>query len=267
MPKKKIIFYALLTFSVFILIYLGTLSVKNFKNKSASTDALKNTFDINTISPFSINKIVYFSSANANSKINPNSSFTILDLFQYTDIAIFINNNNLDENFSAKNTLKTLNLSNIEFSLSPTIGTPNLYFKDLNKFAVAEFDQNKKIENNLNFEISSKDEINYSEPILYNNCANPITLSYVNTGIRSDYTLTDNISHISYDGSLIKRCGVTLNSISCKISFVINITNNLDEHFSCPIIIHVPLSTESSTIYDGNLILNSSVDYKFLQMK
>ena len=77
----------------------------------------------------------------------------------------------------------------------------------------------------------------------------------------------DNISNISYDGSLLKNCNITLNSIACKISFLIDIVNNLDEVYECPITLSIPLSTESSTIYDGSLILNSSLDYKFIKIK
>lgn len=244
--------------------FLCFFSFKIFSQKLREKIAMQRAFDINLESPFSVNKIVYFSSANANSEINANSSFTISNLYQYTDIAIFINNNS-NENYDAKNTLKKVSVSNISFKLNPSIGTPNLYYKNINDFTNANFDESKKIENSIDFEVSSENEIDYSKPILYNNCANPITFCYVNSGIKSDYTLTDNMSHISYDGSLLKRCGITLNSIACKLSFVINITNNLDETYSCPFILNIPLSTENSTVYDGGLILNNSVNYNFIK--
>lgn len=266
MPKKKYIFYVVLTLLILLLFFLSFLSIKSFTQNLKSTKAMENALNVDLTSPFSVNKIVYFSSANAKSEINANSSFTINDLYQYTDIAIFIKNNVNDGNYNAKNTLKSVSLSNISFSLQPSIGTPNLYFKNINDFANNSFDESKKIENNLDFEVSSEDEIDYSKPILYNNCANPITLCYVNSGLKSNYTLTDNMSHISYDGTLLKRCGITLNSIACKLSFVINITNNLDEVYSCPFILNIPLSTESSTVYDGSLVVNNSVNYNFIKL-
>lgn len=266
MSKKKYIFYAILVLLTLLLFFLIFLSFKLFTQNFKSTKAMKNALNMNISSPFSVNKIVYFSSANAKSEINANSSFTISDLYQYTDIAIFLNNNANDGNYDAKNTLKSVSLSNISFNLKPSIGTPTLYFKNINDFANNSFDESKKIENNLDFEVSSEDEIDYSKPILYNNCANPITLCYVNSGLKSDYTLTDNMSHISYDGTLLKRCGITLNSIACKISFIVNITNNLDEVYSCPFILNIPLSTESSTVYDGSLVVNNSVNYNFIKL-
>ncbi len=266
MNRKKILFYIIFILSTLLLLLLSFLSVKFFIQKAQSKKALQNSLSIDVSSPFSVNKIVYFSSANAKSEINANSSFTISDLYQYTDIAIFLNNNANDGNYDAKNTLKSVSLSNISFNLKPSIGTPTLYFKNINDFANNSFDESKKIENNLDFEVSSEDEIDYSKPILYNNCANPITLCYVNSGLKSDYTLTDNMSHISYDGTLLKRCGITLNSIACKISFIVNITNNLDEVYSCPFILNIPLSTESSTVYDGSLVVNNSVNYNFIKL-
>ena len=186
------------------------------------------------------------------------------DLYQSTDIAIFINNN-ADGNFNLKNTLKKVNLSNINFTLSPSIGTPKLYYKNLNDFATTSYNENNIIENNLEFNISSENEIDYSTPTLFNNCANPITLNYVNSNIKNDYTLTDNISNLSYDGSLLKYCNITLNSISCKLSFLITITNNLDEIYTCPLILTIPLSTENATIYDGNLIITDNTNYNFIK--
>ena len=88
-----------------------------------------------------------------------------------------------------------------------------------------------------------------------------------NSNLKSDYTLSDNLSHISYDGSLLKRCFITLNSIACKLSFTITITNNLDEVYSCPFVLTLPLSTENSTIYNGSLILDSKENYNFIKTK
>ena len=81
----------------------------------------------------------------------------------------------------------------------------------------------------------------------------------------NNFTLADDISNLSYDGNLLKTCNITLNSIACKISFNMIIENNLDETYTCPMILNVPLSTESSTIYDGTLTLVDKVDYKFIK--
>ena len=263
MHNKKNLFYF---FYIVVIILLGVLVFFSFKEFEKTLCCYKFAQDLSALnldSPFSINKIVYFSSANADSNINSNSTFTIQNLYQYTDIAIFLNNNS-DGEFNARNTLKNVRITDISYSLSPSIGTPNIFYKNINDFAKSSFDENNKIENELNFEVSSDDEIDFSRPILFNNTANPITLCYVNSGLKNDFTLPESVSNLSYDGSLLKNCNITLNSIACKISFVITILNNLEETFRCPVVLNVPLSTESSTLYDGSLVLNQETDYKFL---
>ena len=138
-------------------------------------------------------------------------------------------------------------------------------YKNINNFAKSSFDINNLINDTITFETTSEDEIDYSKPILYNNCANPITLCYVNSKIKDNYTLSAEIENLEHNGSLLKTCGITLNSISCQVSLVINITNNLDETFTCPLTLNIPLSTESSTIYDGNLTLKDSTNYNFIK--
>lgn len=264
MLKKKIIFYCIFILSFLILILTSTLFYKDIMPIVYSNNCMKSVYNFNPYSPFSVNKIVYFSTANAESTINQNSSFTINNLYQITDIAIFINNNS-NGNYTNDNTLKKVTLSDIKFNLAPNTGEPNLYYKNLNDFAKNTFDINNKIEQSIEFDTTSENEIDYTSPILYNNAANPITLSYVNSNIINNFTLADDISNLSYDGNLLKSCNITLNSIACKISFNIIIENNLDEIYTCPMILNVPLSTENSTIYDGTLTLVDKVDYKFIK--
>ena len=264
MLKKKIIFYCILILSFLMLILTSTLFYKNILPIVYSINCMKNECNFNSSSPFSINKIVYFSTANAESTINQNSSFTINNLYQITDIAIFINSNS-NGNYTNENTLKKVTLSDIKFNLSPNTGEPSLYYKSLNDFAKNTFDINNKIEHSIVFATTSENEIDYTSPILYNNAANPITLSYVNSNIINNFTLADDISNLSYDGHLLKTCNITLNSISCKIAFNMIIENNLDEIYNCPMVLTMPLSTENSTIYDGKLVLTDNVDYRFIK--
>lgn len=267
MHKRKIILYILLFLTIMLLMYLCFIVYKdiNYKLKQENNEKSMYEFiDNNKKEIFTIDRITYFSSANGTSTINSNSSFNIANLDQYTDIAIFINNH-AGENFTLENTLKSVKLSEIKFNLSPTMGTPKLYYKNINTFAKPEYDKNQEINDTLEFLISSEDEIDYSNPALYNNCANPITLSYVNSHIKENYTLTENISNISYDGSLLKRCNITLNSISSELSFTITIVNNLDEVYTCPVILQIPLTTENLTVYDGSLTLKQDVNYKFIK--
>lgn len=267
MHKKTIIITILLVIFSIILIVLSTILFKNLGNQKGCIDNYLEFSYNNDKQIFSIDKITYFSNCSADISTNSNSSFTISDLYQYTDIAIFINNHTDEFNgeYTAENTLKTVTLSDIQFSLKPNYGTPSLYYKNINDFAKSSYNNDNLINDNITFNTTAEDEIDYSKPILYNNCANPITLCYVNSKIKDKYTLSDTIGKLEHNGSLLKNCGITLNSISCQVSLIVNITNNLDETFTCPLTLNIPLSTENSTIYDGNLTIKDSTNYNFIK--
>ena len=142
-----------------------------------------------------------------------------------------------------------------------------LYFKSINNFAKSEFSDENLINDTLDFEITSSNEANLDTPILYNNLANPIVLSYVNSNIKTDYTLTDTSTPITYDGTLLKKCEVLLNSISSSLSFDIHITNNLDEEFKCSVYLDIPLESEEESIYDGSVTLRKDTNFTFYRYK
>ena len=301
MKKSDIILSIILLIGIVLLAVLLPIVLKTAKTYAASNDFADSFVKFqqeNVETIFSIDKITYFSSCNAKGDTNSNSSFTISDLYQYTDIAIFLNpynenssneiairenssnENQISENLSSqnstgkksssenlisKNTLKSVTISDIEYDLKPSIGTQNLYYKSISDFAKPEFHEENLVKDSITFDTTSENEIDYSKPILYNNCANPITLCYVNSNLKDNYTFSNDISNLTYNGSLLKMCGITLSSLNCQISFTITITNNLDEKYSCPLILNIPLSTESSTIYDGNLTIKDSANYKFIK--
>ena len=176
-------------------------------------------------------------------------------------MALFISNTT-GEN-TLENTLKKVSIENINFNNMPSLGEPKLYFKSINNFSNSKIIEENIIQDKLDFDVTSQDETNLDTPTLYNNLANPITLSYTNQNIKSDYTITDTSSPITYDGSLLKKCNILLNNISCSLSFDILITNNLDQNFNCTVYIDIPLENETKTIYDGNIILKQNTNLNF----
>lgn len=258
---KEIIFYITFIFSLILLIFLSNIVYTQFFNKICFENYIFDISDRNISNVFKIDKIVFFSSCHSDSTINSNNTTTINNLQQYTDIAIFINNSNT--NYTLENTLKSVSINNISFNVTPVLGTPNLYYKSLNDFAKPQYDENNLIDSDLTFSISSEDNIDYSKPILYNNCANPITLSYVNSGIKDNYTISNENNSIIYDGSLLKRCNILLNDLSTSISFTINIENNLGDKFSCPVYLNIPLQGGNSSIYNGSYTYTYNPGYNF----
>ena len=284
---KKIILTIIL---VILIIILGIIS-KQFIQKQIAKKSFENEVldfaNKNQKTIFSIDKIVFFSSCDSKNKTSSQTNFTIENLYAYTDIAIFIDNNILEnkneqinsesnsiennetnmeeqkETLTAENTLKNVKITNIKFTKKPGIGNGNIYYKNVNNFAKSEINEKNKIENELQFETTSENETNLDKPILYNNCANPITLSYINQNIKTDYTMTDTQNPITYNGKLLKRCGISINSISTSISFDIEIENNKNQKFKTTVYFDIPYEDTDKSIYDGSIVVEKNTNFNF----
>lgn len=266
MDKKKKI-ATIITFLLFIIVFiLGYLLFQKYVLKSNFEKDILSFANKNDKTVFQINKIVLFSNCDAKNKTSSSTNFTIENLYQYTDMAIFTNHSSTEEK-TLENTFKKVSISNIQYHTLPELGNPKLYFKGIGQFAKSDLIEENEIKDRLDFTITSEDEANLETPTLYNNLANPITLSYVNQNIKSDYTITDTSTTITYDGSLLKRCNIALNLIACSLSFDIYITNNLDEEFKSTVFIDIPLEAQGKSIYDGNISLTQNTNFVFYRYK
>lgn len=263
MNKKKIILTIITILLLLIVFFLTYIVSKKYILKNEFEKSILPFADKNQTTIFEINKIVLFSSSDAKNKNISANNYTIENLYQYTDIALFISTPLEEKNL--KNTFKKVSIENINYITKPTLGEPKLYFKSISNISKSDIADENIIQEKLEFNITSEDEANLNAPTLYNNLANPITLSYINHNIKSDYTLTDTSTPITYDGSLLKKCNILLNDISCSLSFDIFVTNNLDENFKCTVFIDIPLEDSNKTIYDGNILLKKDTNLKFYQ--
>lgn len=258
---KQIIFIILIIVLIVILFFLFNHIYNQLRKKKEFENEILSFSEKNEETVFSINKIVFFSSCDSKNKTSSQTNFTIENLYAYTDIAIFIDNG--QKEISSENTLKNVKITNIKFTKQPESGTGNLYYKNVNNFAKSEIDENNKIENELQFETTSEDEVDLNKPVLYNNCANPITLSYVNQNIKTDYTMTDTQNPITYNGKLLKRCGVSVNSINTSISFDIEIQNNKKQKFRTTIYFDIPYEDGDKSINDGSIVVEKNMNFNF----
>lgn len=258
---KQIIFIILIIVLIIILFFLFNHIYNQLRKKKEFENEILSFSEKNEETVFSINKIIFFSSCDSKNKTSSQTNFTIENLYAYTDIAIFIDNG--QKEISSENTLKNVKITNIKFTKQPESGTGNLYYKNVNNFAKSEIDENNKIENELQFETTSEDEVDLNKPVLYNNCANPITLSYVNQNIKTDYTMTDTQNPITYNGKLLKRCGVSVNSINTSISFDIEIQNNKKQKFRTTIYFDIPYEDEDKSINDGSIVVEKNMNFNF----
>ncbi len=263
MNRKKTILTIITILLLLIVFCLTYIVSKKYILKNEFEKSILPFADKNQTTIFEIKKIMLFSSSDAKNKNISANNYTIENLYQYTDIALFISTPLEEKNL--ENTFKKVSIENINYTTKPTLGEPKLYFKSINDFSKSDITDENIITDKLEFNITSENEANLNTPTLYNNLANPITLSYINHNIKSDYTLTDTSTPITYDGSLLKKCNILLNDISCSLSFDIFVTNNLDKNFKCTVFIDIPLEDSNKTIYDGNILLKKDTNLKFYQ--
>lgn len=263
--NKKIVLTIITIILFFVVLLLAYLVFYKYFLKKNFENTVLDFSSKNQETIFEINNVTFFSSCDAKNKSASSSNFTIENLYQFTDMAFFISSPK--EEKTLENTLKSLYIDNITFSKKPNLGNANLYYKNFYNFAKSDIVDNNLISNKLDFNISSEDEANLDIPTLYNNLANPIVLSYVNTNIKTDYTITNTNSPITYDGSLLKKCEVLLNSIRASLSFDVYLTNNLDQEFKTTITIDIPLESDNESIYDGSVTLKKDSNFIFYRYK
>lgn len=218
---------------------------------------------------FSIDKLYLCSSANAIDK-SVNKNMKDLDIYQYADIAIYINNKNSEEELTYRNTISKLYIDNIEIETVSDIGEKSLNYTNSLNFGRNTDVQNVTASDKIDFDIiyvnSENNQADYSNPTFYTDCSNPITLKYINKNIVTGYSMDKNTS-ISFDGKLLKQANIAMENIKCNIRFKINLVNNNDEEFSCWMNFDIPLDE----LYEKGITIKTAQTkgdkYNFFCMK
>jgi len=260
--NKKVL--KLITLLVAILIICAIIYFSFIQNifikKSLEKDSTSFSI-LNEAVPFSLNKIILFSSATAETgSVNQTLS---LNISQYCDIGIYLNNMDKENTF-----IKSLYINNISFD-SPELGTPLLYKKHINDLGKCSFNDELIIENEFSFNIiEHTNELNYENYELLNNGTTPISLGFYNKNLKENF-LTDT-TEILYNGTLLKDALIPQNSLNCSVSFSINIITNTDKHYMCNVSFDIPFEDEDGSIYDTGYAtkeFNSNETNKFIRIK
>ena len=235
----KLLFLLIIILFVCIIIYFSFMRdifiKRNFEKENMSFSS------INENIPFSLNKIILFSSATAETD-SVNQSLS-LDISQYCDIGIYLNNTDKENTF-----IKSLYINNISIS-SPELGTPCLYKKRINDLGGCSFNEESIINDEFYFNmIEYTSELNYNNYELLNDGSTPISFGFYNKDIKKDFITSD--TQVSYNGTLLKGALIPQTSLNCNISFTINIITNKDEHYICNINFDIPFEDEEGSIYD-----------------
>ena len=251
--KRKILFiFAVVLLIIIILIYANLIHLNIYRRHFAKEN--ERIHKINETKVFKVDKIILCSSANA-IDLSEEQNLKDLNIYQYTDIAIYLDNG---EELSNNNTVKELYIDNISIE-GNNIGKKSLTYKNTLNFGLKQEIEEAKETQDINFNIvytnQENSQVNYNEANFFTDCSNPITLEYLNYDIKTGFNMEENKS-IVFDGSILKEANVSTKDLECKVKFRINIINNENQKYSCPINIKIPLKD----IYTGTTMKAKNTD-------
>lgn len=218
---------------------------------------------------FTIEKIIFFSNAFVidNSK---NQNLQNIDIGQYTDIAIYINNKNSSEELTDENTVKELYIDNIKITSNSEKGEKMLGYKNplyFAKYKGLEAPKNNRIDFNIISTNKDNKESTYGSPSFYQDCSNPISLGYINKNLATGLSV-DSGSSVSLDGKILSLANITLEDLVFTMSFDIHIINNKNEEFVCYINKPILSEQENNSIFNGYIATQFSPSpgtYQFIR--
>lgn len=306
----KPIFLIIFIILIILLFIYGNIIGRNLKYSKFANENVR-VYENNKNPVFKVEKILICSSANA-VDLSEQQNLQDMNIYQYTDIAVYINNG---EELSNENTVKELYIDNISLQGSHDVGKKELNYKNILNFGlkkdtstktsvqenaeistgnvfdslmnntvnssvkstniveditsndnntsdslvsnenIEEENDNDKIKFNIIYTNEENDKADYNKPTFYTDCSNPITLEYLNNDIVTHYKMDENKS-VSFDGNILKDAEISIESLSCKVKFKINIINNKNEKYSCWINFDIPLDD----IYDGTTMKAKSTN-------
>lgn len=264
----KLAFILLILVALILIYFYYNFILKKFVCKNKFVDQMVEISDQNENDIFSIQKIQLHSSANAvdNSK---DHSLSNLNVSQYTDISIYINNSGSSNDLTDENTIKKLYIDNISITPKTDMGTQYLNYKNANLFG--KYYELTSPNDRIDFKIlntnKENENNNYDEPVFYTDCSNPITLGYLNKDILTNYSVNDKNKTISYNGKVLKETNINLDNISSVLNFTIHIVNNLNQSFSYNMKLDIKLKDNSNSIYNGSYDYSQNTtgnEYKFM---
>ena len=247
-----------LAFLIILLIFIGFCYANIVYSYYSRDEFVKSSLRIanqNQNSVFRINRILLYSSANAIDS-SDNQSLQNLDICQYTDIAISIDNTSYIQDLTTTNTIQELYIDNINIRTNSDKGTKILNYKNLNNFGIFEEISNPE-DGKINFNIINTNEQNentdYNLPSFYADCSNPISLGYLNKDIVKGFSVNEQVNSLVFNGKLLQSANINLDEISYTLSFDIHIKNYDNDAFVYHANINGDLNNESGGLYNGYL--------------
>lgn len=267
LSKKDWILIGSIILSFLLYLFLSMQTILRIQTQKAIEKDVTLFANRNTVTPFRLDKIVLFSSCDAVRNDTPKALWD-LNPYQYTDIAIYIDNQS-ENGLTSENAITALWIDHISFGKKPELGTPSLYYINSNDFGKSNLKEENKIQERFDYTIVSTDEeIDSTKPMLYDSCQTPLTLEFANENIKTNAIISNETS-LTFDGTLLSKIGVPLNSIRSSVAFHINITNGDGITYVCPVSLEIPLEDEAnqSIVENGSvtITMENLSQYEFYQ--
>ena len=269
--RKLVLILDILFLIVTVFCYVYIYEVEKVKTAFVS-DAI--TFVEDNKNPvFRISKIVLYSSAYAVDN-SEQGMLENIDISQFTDIAVYIDNKIKVKELTEENTINQMYIDNISLKTNNLSGNLNFNYKPsemFGKFVDLPNYEEQGIVFNIPHSNEEQLEMGFERSVFFTDCSNPISLGFVNKNLLTNCQLGNkNVNgEILFDGSILKNANINLNDISGDIRFSINIKNNLDEDFICNVDIKHNFQDTENSIYSGYImkVLNTEgAKYDFLKV-
>ena len=289
------IFIASFIIIIILLFEYGNIISKNVKYKKFAKENVQ-VFENNKEQVFKVEKILICSSANA-IDLSEKQNLQDMSIYQYTDIAVYINNG---EELTNKNTIKRLYIDNISLEGTSDIGQKSLNYKNILKFGLKKDTKTKSVNSN-----NDNSTLNVFEGLLNNqksqsNTSESIDVGSINTDDDGMISLTNTNNTTSENASNNDARQSTENSNSeqqenqneniqgsDKIEFNIVYTNeenekaNYDEptfytdcsnpitleYLNNNIVSHYKMDENKSVAFDGSILKEAGIETESLSCK
>ena len=262
----KLAFAILIIIAIVLLLFYYIFIFSSLASKHNFTNQMIEIADENEKAVFGIQKIFFYSSANAVDN-SDNQSLSNMSISQFSDLSIYIDNSLSSSDLTDENTIKELYIDNISISTNSQTGTKILNYKNpLNsgKYQEVEQAENNRIDFNIINTNKENESNDYDKPTFYSDCSNTISLGYLYKDLLTNYSVSDNSKTISFNGKVLKEANISLEDITPTLNFTIHIVNNSGEKFAY----NMNLTVDLNGIYDGYSYkgkTTSGTEYQFFK--
>lgn len=259
--KEKYILLVLLILIIVLLFLGGRIISKNIKAKRFASQEFK-VYENNQEQVFKIEKIIVCSSAGA-TDLSEKQNLQDLNIYQYTDIAVYIDNG---EELSNKNTIKELYIDNISLEGPNDIGQKSLNYKNINKLglkkdAIKQDNKSDGIFSSLNNNTNTSNSIDVGS-IATNETDN------TTEDVDNEQENQDNIQNERIDFNIVYTNEENDSANYNNPTFYTDCSNPITlEYLNNDIVTHYKMDENKTIAFDGSILKEAGIDLQTLNCK